>query len=311
MSIANESWGRMRWNVRVGFVGADTSWYFRDLVRAAGDRCEMIPIPFSTLGARIGSAGHEVCTAQRTLHEVDVLLVRSMPPGSLEQVIVRMDVLGQWHERGGIVVNSPRSLEVSIDKYLSLARMMQAGLPVPETHICQTVDDGLQAFEALSSDVVLKPLFGGEGRGITRLTDPDLARRAFQMLVPLGAVLYMQRYIDHPGSDLRVFVVGEKMFAMRRSNPFDWRTNVSRGATTEPLELTAPMRHLARAAVDAVGAEIGAVDLLPDRDGQLWVIEVNAVPGWRALSKTLKLDVARLVLDFLEEKLIHRKNCWS
>jgi ribosomal protein S6--L-glutamate ligase len=90
---------------------------------------------------------------------------------------------------------------------------------------------------------------------------------------------------------------------MRRSNPLDWRTNVSRGAKAERLELTDPLVELARRAADAVGAPLAGVDLLPGRDGQLYAIEVNAVPGWQALSRTLGVDIAHEVLDFVAARV--------
>jgi glutathione synthase/RimK-type ligase-like ATP-grasp enzyme len=86
---------------------------------------------------------------------------------------------------------------------------------------------------------------------------------------------------------------------MRRRNPLDWRTNVSRGATPEPAELTAELAELAYCAAAAVDAPVAGVDLLPGRDGRLYAIEVNAVPGWQALSRTLGVDIARAVLDYL------------
>jgi ribosomal protein S6--L-glutamate ligase len=93
-------------------------------------------------------------------------------------------------------------------------------------------------------------------------------------------------------------ILGEHALGMRRMNREDWRTNVSRGAQTEPLEVTAELASLARRAAEAVGAPLAGVDLLPGHDGQLYAIEVNAVPGWRALARTLNLDIARMVLEF-------------
>jgi ribosomal protein S6--L-glutamate ligase len=90
---------------------------------------------------------------------------------------------------------------------------------------------------------------------------------------------------------------------MRRRNPLDWRTNVSRGATAEPLEVTPRLAQFALRAADAVGAPLAGVDLLPARNGTLYAIEVNAVPGWKALARALQVDVARLVLDYVESRL--------
>jgi glutathione synthase/RimK-type ligase-like ATP-grasp enzyme len=88
---------------------------------------------------------------------------------------------------------------------------------------------------------------------------------------------------------------------MRRINPDDWRTNISRGARAEPLEVTVELAGLARCAAAAVGATVAGVDLLPGRDGRLYALEVNAVPGWRALAAATGVDVAGSVLDHVVE----------
>jgi ribosomal protein S6--L-glutamate ligase len=127
--------------------------------------------------------------------------------------------------------------------------------------------------------------------------------RAAKTLAGLGAVFYLQSYVEHEGADLRLLVVGEQVFGMRRRNPLDWRTNVSRGAATEPLEVTPELREMAIRAASAVGAPLAGVDFLPGRDGVLYALEVNAVPGWKALARTLEVDVAAIVLDWIEERL--------
>ncbi len=73
-------------------------------------------------------------------------------------------------------------------------------------------------------------------------------------------------------------------------------------ATPEPAELTPQLEELARRAAAAVGAPLAGVDLLAGRDGRLYAIEVNAVPGWRALGQTLGVDIARVVLDFVADE---------
>ena len=45
---------------------------------------------------------------------------------------------------------------------------------------------------------------------------------------------------------------------------------------------------------------LAGVDLLPGRDGELYAIEVNAVPGWKALAAALDVDIARVVLEYVE-----------
>jgi ribosomal protein S6--L-glutamate ligase len=182
---------------------------------------------------------------------------------------------------------------------LTTAKLQAAGFVVPRTICCQTADEALIAFEQLGGDVVLKPLFGSEGRGITRLTDENLALRAFKMLEQLGAVLYLQEFVPHEGHDIRLLVIGERILGMRRINKIDWRTNISRGATAEAFEPSDELMSLARRAAAAVHAPLAGVDLLPGKDGRLYAIEVNAVPGWKGLSQALDVDVAQVVIDFV------------
>jgi RimK family alpha-L-glutamate ligase len=281
---------------------ASDSWYLRDLQRAAAADFEIAPIQFRELTAEVGSTGPRYMAGAADMARFDAVLVRTMPPGTLEQVVFRMDVLARLEAAGKTVVNPPRAVEAAVDKYLASAKLAAAGLAVPRTVVCQTADDAMAAFGALGGDVVLKPLFGAEGRGIARLNDEALAQRAFRMLAPMGAVLYVQEFIPHDGYDLRVLVLGEKVFGMRRRNALDWRTNVSRGATSEPLEVTPELADLARRAADAIGAPVAGVDLLPARDGRLLALEVNAVPGWRALARTLDVDIARRVLEFVASR---------
>jgi RimK family alpha-L-glutamate ligase len=279
-------------------LASPESWYLRDLKRAAVDRHEITPITFRELAATLGGSMLRFSGGRLDLTTIDAMLVRTMPPGSLEQVVFRMDVLGRLEAAGVRVINPARAIEAAVDKYLASAKLQAAGLCTPRTFVCQTVDDAMMGFTELGGDVVVKPLFGAEGRGITRLNDEALAQRAFSLLVSLGAVIYLQEFIAHDGMDLRILLVGERAFGMKRRNPLDWRTNVSRGAVAEPLELTNELVETAHRAAASIGAPVAGVDLLPGRDGQLYAIEVNAVPGWQAIHRVTGVDIAREVIEF-------------
>lgn len=289
-------------------LAAPDSWYARDLIRAAGSKYQLTIAAFSEIAATLGRHGELTITSGETnLSACDAILVRTMPPGSLEQVVFRMDCLARYEAAGGVAINPAKAVEAAVDKFLTSAKLSAAGLLTPRTIACQTWEQGMAAFSELGGDVVVKPLFGSEGRGLIRLQDESLALRAFKMLAQLGAVLYVQEFIEHEGYDLRLLRIGDRLLAMRRRNPLDWRTNVSRGASAEPFEPTAEMVDMARKAADSVGAPLAGVDLLPRRDGGLYCLEVNAVPGWKALAKAHQTDVARLVLDFVAEEARKRR----
>jgi RimK family alpha-L-glutamate ligase len=299
--------------MRIAVLAAPDSWYLRDLVRAASSRAapsrhEIVQVPFTEMGARIERDGKlQIYSAEHCLDDFDAVLVRTMPPGSLEQVVFRMDCLGQLEAQGIVVLNPPRAIETAVDKFLTSAKLAAAGLSSPRTVTCQTPEAAMEAFAALGGDVVVKPIFGSEGRGIARLNDEALALRAFRMLTQLGAVLYVQEFVDHEGYDLRLFLIGERVLAMRRRNLLDWRTNLARGASAEPFEPDEALVETARRAAAAVGAPLAGVDLLPGKDGRLYAIEVNAVPGWKGLARACGVDVAALVLDYVAAEVRRRR----
>jgi ribosomal protein S6--L-glutamate ligase len=291
-------------------------WHVADLKRAAsqlGIVLHAVPFPqvSASVGlvkplldeypgkmpARIESSGFDLTAS-------DGVLVRMMPPGSLEQVVFRMDALHRLAALGVSVLNPPRAVEAAVDKYLTLALLEGAGLPVPPTWTGQSANEALAAFNVLGGDVVVKPLFGSEGRGLMRIGDKELAWRTFHALQRLGSVLYLQRVVRHPGHDFRVFVLrGSVLGVMRRhASPGEWRANVSLGGRAESCQLDPEAERLALAAARAVGAELAGVDLIHDLDrGCLVVIEVNAVPGWRALASVTGIDIAAEILSALKE----------
>ena len=164
-----------------------------------------------------------------SLDGCDAVIVRGIPRGSLEQVIFRVDALHALVARGVTVVNGPRAIERTIDKFLASALLARAGVPTPRTIACERRDDALEAFDALGGDVIVKPLFGSMGAGMTRVDDRDVAYRVFHALEIERAVYYLQEALP-ADRDLRAFVVGGRVLAaIERVGP-GWRANLARGA---------------------------------------------------------------------------------
>ena len=281
--------------MKYAILSAGSGWHVRDLIRAAsqlGHSADAVDFRRVTAG---------VAPVRFSLQEYDGVILRTMPPGSLEQVVFRMDVLHRLQAAGVRVLNPPRTAEICVDKYLATARLEAAGLPVPPTVVCQHADAALEAFEQLGGDVVVKPVFGSEGRGMVRVADIETAWRTFRTLERLQCVLYLQKFIRHPGWDLRAFVIGGKVLtAMRRRVSADgWRTNVAQGGSGEPVRLAPDEERLALRAAAAVHCPVAGVDLIQGPSGEWYVLEVNAVPGWRALAPVTGIDVAIAIVDFL------------
>ena len=136
------------------------------------------------------------------------------------------------------VVNSPRAIERSVDKFYTTTLLHDAGLLVPETVVCERVEDAMAAVRAMG-DVVIKPIFGSLGHGMVRVSDPETALRVVRALDQIRSVFYVQRAIDHGGRDLRIFVVGGRVIGAieRRAPAGEWRTNVAIGGSATAVEV--------------------------------------------------------------------------
>ncbi len=290
--------------LRVGVLGASGSWHARRLLAAfAGRGHEVLAIPATRLQSEVGENGgvHVLGPEDARLDALDLLVVRGLPRGSLEQVIFRMDALHVLAASGVRCVNRPRAIERTIDKSWAGAILARAGVPTPPTIVCERHDGAMQAFERLGGDVVVKPLFGAMGNGIVRIEDRDLAHRVFRALELERTVYYVQRTIAAAGRrDLRVLVVGGAVAGAMERMTDSWRANVARGARPRAVALSGPERDVALAAAAALETDVAGVDLLVAPDGGIVVVEVNGIPGWQALQSICEEDLTERVVSTCE-----------
>jgi RimK family alpha-L-glutamate ligase len=290
--------------MRVIVLSARQGWHTDELCRALAARGHAAQVlPYEGLTARLGQTS-ELSSGRTSILDADAVLARIIPNGSLEQIIYRVDALHWAEARGVPVMNSPRAIERSVDKFYTTALLQDAGLPTPETVVCEGVAEAVAAVEAMG-DAIVKPLFGSMGHGMVRLSDPDVAFRVLRTLEQTRPVFYVQRAIDHGGTDIRALVVGGSVLAAieRRSADGGWRTNVSRGGLARPFDLPSAWGALAVRAAAAIGADYAGVDLLPSGDGGVFVLEVNGIPGWQGLQRATGRDVASAIVEQLEQRV--------
>ena len=294
--------------MRAVILSARTGWHSGELLRALAERGHVgVVLPYEGLVARLGSQSVSA-SADPPLRsdgvpvlDADAVFARIIPGGSLEQIIYRVDALHWIEDRGVPVVNSPRAIERCVDKFYTTVLLQEAGLPVPETVVCERADEAMAAVRVMG-EVIIKPIFGSLGHGMVRVADAGVALRVARPLEQVRSVFYVQRAIDHGGRDLRVFVVGGRVLGAieRLAPPGEWRTNVAIGGTAKPVDLSPQMAQMAVRAAAAVGADYAGVDLLPARDGSVFVLEVNGIPGWQGLQTATGIDVAGALVEHAE-----------
>jgi len=253
---------------------------------------------FPHLIARVGCKPYLKVGNANILEELDALIIRPIGRGSLEEIVFRMDMLYRLQRLGLYVINPPEAIEHCVDKYDLLAILEDEGIPVPRTAVTENVDEASNAFNELGGDVVVKPIFGSRGIGSTRVRDPEIASTVFRATTFYRGVIYLQEFVHHGFSDIRAFVIGDRVVAAMRRVANSWKTNYSQGARPETITLDKTLEDMAVKSAKLIECKIAGVDILESRRGPL-VVEVNSQPGWRGLQSVTRVNIADEIVDFV------------
>jgi [lysine-biosynthesis-protein LysW]--L-2-aminoadipate ligase len=243
----------------------------------------------------------------RTL--MDRKLVLDISSGVLDQPELECDVVldrGVAHSRAAYTlraletwgiptINRSSATAICDDKALCSLALGAAGIPTPKTLLAFSVESALEACEKLGFPVVLKPVTGSWGRLLAKANGPEQARVILEQKIEVGAfhhaIFYIQEFLEKPGRDIRVFVVGDRVIAASYRASDHWITNTARGATSHACPVTPQIEELSLRSCAAVGARIAGVDLIETFDGYS-VVEVNTGGEFHGLLSTTHVDIA-------------------
>lgn len=283
-------------------------WHAREMLRAftrLGVRCVPMRLSACRFDTRRPSG---VAMPGFGPNLPDFALVRAVGAGSFEAITLRLGLLHAMIGQGVPVTNSARSIECCVDKAATSYLLHQQNIPTPPTFALQSprAARALVRSECRNGPLVLKPLFGAQGRGLQLIRhESDLPD-----IDTVAGVYYLQRFIGRQNiagesesySDIRVLVSQNRAVAAMTRRAKHWITNIKLGASPEPIVLDAQMSELAIRAAAAVGADFAGVDLLRTAEGTLSVIEVNSMPGWQGLQSVTDFSIA----DVLASDLLAR-----
>ena len=290
--------------MRIGILANKEGWHYRQLADAFARRGVKVEnYHITDLIAKVGMSSNAFAAGSfvgdKRLEELDALIVRSIPAGSLEQIVFRMNALHCLEQAGVFVMNPPSVIEKTVDKFYTSSLLEACGAPTPPTIVTENRDAAMEAFFELGGDVVVKPLFGSLGRGMVRVDDPDVAHRVFCALEMNHYVFYLQKFISHDNRDIRAFVLGDRVLSAMERRGAHWKTNIAQGAIGYPVKLNDCQERLALEAAKAIGCTYAGVDLVRSGDGEEFVLEVNGIPGWEGLQKVSSIDIADEIAGFV------------
>lgn len=229
---------------------------------------------------------------------LDRLIVLDLGANDIGAFFNRVGLLSALTEMGVTVINSVSSILLMRNKAETMRRLISAGLPVPRTLITESIDDAAK-FVREHFPCVLKPITGFGGLGV------QLIEREFDLdniydylkfhsqMFGKGAYL-LQDYVENPGFDIRALVLDDEVIAtMQRVGGEGITTNIHSGGVPRknPMDVT----DLSVMAAKSVKGRLVGVDIIPDNDGNLWILEANATPGWTGLQQVTDFDISERI----------------
>lgn len=206
---------------------------------------------------------------------------------------------------GVSTVNSAAVAEICGDKLTTSARLAQAGIPQPRVATAFTSEAALQAIESFGYPVVLKPVVGSWGRLLAKANDREAAEAILEHKATLGSVqhsiFYIQEYIQKPGRDIRVILVGDRVLTAIYRNAEHWITNTARGGGGELCPVTPEIEDLCLRASHAVGGGVLGIDLIEHPERGLLVNEVNHTTEFHTAQPLSGVDIAGEIVNYTLE----------
>jgi tetrahydromethanopterin:alpha-L-glutamate ligase len=301
--------------LRVAIMTDETGWHTSRLKRALRERgAQGRCVDLADCRIDTTWAAHGLVIPGYGRGLPDAVIVRGIAGGSFEQVTVRLGILHALRELGVPVYNDARAIERSVDKSMTTFLLHRAGIPTPPAWAGESVPHARRIVMregAAGREVVLKPLFGSQGKGLVRLGSGESGCAPLPSLRDYGGLAYMQRFVPPtrtPGFDWRVLVVGGKAVTAMRRVSEHWVHNVAQGGRCEAQPLTPELAQIAEHASAALGLDYAGIDLVPcdASEAGAQVIEVNGVAAWRGLQTVTPFDIAGCIVDDLLNRRLAR-----
>jgi ribosomal protein S6--L-glutamate ligase len=216
-------------------------------------------------------------------------------------------VVQQFEQIGVYTINSALSIARSRDKLRAMQLLSKHDVGIPATAFVRDKDEILSAIERLGGPpVIIKVLEGTQGIGVILAETTKMAEAIIQTLHLARQNVLIQRFVKEAnGTDLRAFVVGDRVVATmrRRATPGEFRSNLHRGGTVEPVQLEAAYESTAIRAAQIMGLRMAGVDMLESNEGPR-VLEVNSSPGLEGIEAATGVDVAGAIVDDIQQQVL-------
>jgi ribosomal protein S6--L-glutamate ligase len=258
---------------------------------------EVANVNLNSMDVRLCKTGIEVLNENKPMGEFDCIYAK----GSFRYAQLLTAITKAYYSKCYMPIKEHAFVE-GHNKLLTQLRLQESGIPMPKTYLTPSTEAAKELIRDLDFPIILKFPEGSHGKGVMFADNYASASSMLDALTTLNQPFIIQEYVETGGTDIRAFVIGDKVAAAmeRRAAKEEKRANIHAGGTGEPVDLDLHTQRIAVKAAQALGCDICGVDILKSDQGPL-IIEINLSPGLQGITKATKLDMADKIAKFLAD----------
>ena len=232
------------------------------------------------------------------LTNITDVFVRHIPGGTLEEVIINLNILKVFESHNINVMNTSENIETTVDKSLTSIKLMESGILTPDTWVVRGRSNCKKIVKNLLSKhtLIYKPLFGSQGDNIVKIATMS----DFDKIINESNVFYIQEFLEtKPSHDYRVLIAKNKnrkmVYTMMRYSD-SYINNISKGAMCVSVKADKDIIETAIKAASVINIPFCGVDIIKHHNKN-YVIELNSIPAWKGMQTTLENNISDEIIN--------------
>lgn len=215
----------------------------------------------------------------------------------------RAELILEYLNKNGVrTINSSESTRICNNKALCTWELQKEAIPVPKTVVVFSIDEAIAAAKKIGYPVVAKPIIGSWGRLLAKINNQEMLETILEhkeaLASPYHSFFYLQEYIEKPGRDIRILMIGNEPVAAMYRKSNHWITNTARGAVPQKLKLNPELINLAKKVAEVLKTDIAGIDIVETNSGYK-ILEVNSSVEFHGLQTVSNINIADKIVNYI------------
>lgn len=267
---------------------------------------KVLVVPIERIKFEYSEEGSKILYNKTDLSEFDVVFPRL----SGDDLLMGEQLVEMLSDSSCYTHMDPDSFSIASNKFLMMDILNEGRLNIPRSIYTLSTKTAVEAADDMGYPIVIKLISGYAGKGIMRASQKSELRPIIDTLEIFEQDICLQDYIENPGEDIRILVIGDETYSYKRigdKESEEWRSNISIGGDRKKYDAPEEMRQMAIKAAKLSGFDMCGVDIMESEEGP-YIVEINASPGIaEGTSEIIGINLPKKMIEFTYKKALEKQ----